>query len=68
MRLENGSKVAIIEKQGTRWNVYVGYKAGSDCPGEETVPARWFKGYSTCSQDFATEKTALARAHAFLAK
>ena len=64
--LTKGSKVARIGKFNSRFTVYVGYKANNNCLGEETVSARWFKGYSTCSADYGTEKAANKAAMKFI--
>ena len=64
--ITKGSRLATINRLHGRWTVYVGYAADKACPGEETVPAHWFKGLRTCSATFATEKTALKKAHEFL--
>lgn len=64
--LKNVSRVAMISQHAGRWVVYVGYQGSKSIPGEETIPARWFKGYTTCSADYATEKTALKKAQEFL--
>jgi hypothetical protein len=66
--LKNGSRVAVVSQRSGRWAVYVGYEGSKSIPGEETIPALWFKGYRTCSADFATEKTAMKKAQEFLNK
>lgn len=57
-----GSKRATVSKDGERWVAWVGYADAS----EGTVPARWFKGYSTCSNSYKTEKAAVSACKKFL--
>lgn len=64
--LTKGNRLATVNRLHTRWIVYVGHLTNSECPGEETIPALWFQGFRTCSADYATEKTALKKAHEFL--
>jgi hypothetical protein len=64
--LTKGSKLSRIGTLNGRFTVYVGHQTKDSTPGEETVPARWFKGFSTCSADYATEKAARKAAEKFL--
>lgn len=66
LTMQSGSRIAKISKQHGRYNVYVGFAGGSSIPGEETIPARFFKGNSTCSQTFATANNAVRAANKFL--
>lgn len=57
-----GSKLATIQVQDGRFVVWAGYSDQS----EGTIPARFFKGFSTCSNDYKTETAAIKAVNSFL--
>lgn len=57
-----GSKLATIEVQDGRFVVWAGYSDQI----EGTIPARFFKGFSTCSNDYKTEAAAVKAVNNFL--
>lgn len=59
-----GSKMATIRQENGRFTVWVGYVDKND----GSVPARFFKGFTTCSNTYATEKAARKAVEGFLAK
>jgi hypothetical protein len=65
---QHGSRYAKVELTSQGWTVYVGYRSGSSCPGEEILPARWFKGFSTCSATYKREAKAMKEAERFVNK
>lgn len=60
--LRFGWRLAIIDKMGDHWHVYVCYEA----PDGNRDGAPWFKGFSTCGQDYKTYKGARKAAEKFL--
>lgn len=58
-----GSKRATINATRDGFEVWVGFADRN----EGTVPARFFKGFSTCSQTFKREAAAVAAVNKFLA-
>ena len=65
LTMTRGSRVAKVSKINDTYTVYVAFQ-GTACPGEELIPARHFKGYSTCSQNFKTANNAIRAANKFL--
>jgi hypothetical protein len=59
-----GGKRASVELQNGRYVAWVGYDA--DGKGD-TIPARFFKGFSTCSNEYKTEAAAVKAVERFLA-
>lgn len=59
-----GSKRASVQALNGKFVAWVGYADQS----EGTIPARFFKGFSTCSNEYKTEKAAIAAIEKFLAK
>ncbi len=57
-----GSKMASVSCHNGSWVAWCGYR--DDVEG--SIPARWFKGYSTCSNTYASEKAALKAVEKFL--
>ena len=57
-----GSKRATIQKHHGEFIAWVGY--ADQCEG--TIPARWFKGYSTCSNTYKSEAAAVKACEKFI--
>lgn len=62
--LTNKSRMATVQIQNGKFVVWVGYADQN----EGTIPARWFKGFTTCSNEYKSEKAALAAAQKFIQK
>ena len=61
--MTRGSRIATITPEHGEFTVYCGRK-GTNCPGEEVLPSRFFGG--TCSRSFKTEGGAKRAAKRFL--
>ena len=59
-----GSKRATVQQHNGEFVAWVGYADQL----EGTIPARFFKGYSTCSNNYKTESAAVKACERFINK